>query len=108
MSKQPEQIVEEQLVAKLQRFGYGFVVFILFKSLKTNIIKILTLKMFTEFKKGITFVITVLATLKSERAAYQGEAFAFIGFLKNINNTSYASSVCSESILRGSFFYSHF
>ncbi len=75
MAKQPEQIVEEQLVAqsKASRFG----VFNHFKSLKINSIKNLTLKMFTEFKKGITFVTTVLATLKFERTAYQGESFAF-------------------------------
>jgi len=36
--------------------------------------------MFTEFEKGITFIPIVLATLKSERTAYQGESFAFIEF----------------------------
>lgn len=41
--------------------------------------------MFTEFKKGSSFVLTVLATLKFERAAYQGESFAFIGFSRENN-----------------------
>ena len=41
--------------------------------------------MFTGFKKGINFASTVLATLKSERIAYQGESFAFIGFPRHIN-----------------------
>jgi len=70
MAKQPEQIVEEQLVArsKCSRFG----VFNLFKSLKNNSIKNLTLKMFTEFKKGITFVTTVpvLHTVRSASGSF--------------------------------------
>jgi hypothetical protein len=37
-----------------------------------------------EYKKDIIFVSTVLATLKSEKTAYQGESFAFIGFLSMI------------------------
>ena len=37
-----------------------------------------------EWKKDIIFVATVLATLKSEKTAYQGESFAFIGFLSMI------------------------
>ncbi len=41
----------------------------------------MTLISVTEFKKGITFESTVLATLKLQRAAYQGESFALIGFL---------------------------
>lgn len=41
--------------------------------------KLVTLKTFGEFKKGINFVLTVLATLKSLKTAYQGESFAFIG-----------------------------
>lgn len=36
--------------------------------------------MHSKFKKDSTFAPTVLATLKSERIAYQGESFAFIGF----------------------------
>jgi len=101
MAKQPEQIVEEQLVArsKCSRFG----VFNLFKSLKINSIKNLTLKMFTEFKKGITFVTTVLATLKFERAAYQGGSFAFIGFFLLINKPPMPLLNFSECTLRGSF-----
>jgi hypothetical protein len=83
MLKQPEQILEEQLVAQLQRLGYGLVCFSLFKSLKTNRIKNLFLKNAYRIQKGVTFASTVLATLKSERTAYQGGSFAFIGFPKN-------------------------
>ena len=36
--------------------------------------------MFLNIKKVITFVPTVLAAPRSERAAYQGESFAFNGF----------------------------
>lgn len=80
MAKQPKQILEEQLLAQIKNMALWTVFFSIIKSLKINNIKILTLKMFTEFKKGITFVATVLATLKFERAAYQGGSFAFIGF----------------------------
>lgn len=59
MAKQPEKILEEQLVA--QSKGSSFGIFNNFKSLKDNRIKNLTLKMFTEFKKGITFAPTVPA-----------------------------------------------
>lgn len=41
--------------------------------------------MFTEFKKIFTFASTVLATLKFERAAYQGESFAKDNSLPNDN-----------------------
>lgn len=59
MSRQPEQILEEQLVSQCKSLAFGSLVFRMIKSLKNNIIKNLTLKMFTEFKKGVTFVSTV-------------------------------------------------
>lgn len=40
----------------------------------------MTFRNFVASKKYSTFVLTVLATLKFERAAYQGESFAFIEF----------------------------
>ena len=40
----------------------------------------MTFRNFVASKKYSTFVLTVLATLKFERAAYQGESFAFIGY----------------------------
>jgi hypothetical protein len=42
--------------------------------------------MFIEIKKVIKFAPTVLATPRSERAAYQGESFAFKGF-SNLTKT---------------------
>lgn len=101
MSKQSEQTVEEQLVA--QSKGSRFGVLNLFKSLKINSIKNLTLKMFTKFKKGFTFASTVPATLKFERAAYQGGSFAFIGFFLLINKPPMPLLNFSECTLRGSF-----
>jgi len=77
MAKHPEQLVEEQLVAKSK--GSRFGVFNHFKSLKINSVKNLTLKMFTEFKKGITFASTVPLLLPVRTA--QG-SFFFIGFTK--------------------------
>ena len=77
MAKQPEQILEEQLVTQLQWLGYVFVLFILFKSIKINNIKKNTLKKFIEFKKGVTFASTVPLLLPVRSA--QG-SFFFIGF----------------------------
>ena len=72
MAKQPEQIVEEQLVAQSKAWVVGLVDFTLFKALKIIFIKNLTLKMFTEFKKGITFALTVLAlhTVRSASGSF--------------------------------------
>jgi hypothetical protein len=105
MAKQPKQILEEQLVAQLQMLGYGLIDTIHYKALIISIIGKLNLKMFTEFKKGITFVLTVLATLKSERIAYQGESFAFTGY-HNLTNTP--PMPLSNAHLGGLFFYTPF
>ena len=72
MAKQPEQILEEQLVAQSKALSFGLVVFSMPKSVKINVIKNLTLKMFTEFKKGITFVSTVpaLHTVRSASGSF--------------------------------------
>jgi hypothetical protein len=43
-------------------------------------IKKLLSKLFLGLKKVITFALTVLATQRSERAAYQGESFVFLVF----------------------------
>lgn len=40
---------------------------------------------FQKWKIRFTFAATVLATLTSERIAYQGESFAFTGFLLILN-----------------------
>ena len=58
MNKQPEQTINELL--------------------ETKIVSYLYLKKFADSIVAYTFAPTVLATLKSERAAYQGESFAFI------------------------------
>lgn len=105
MSKQSEQILEEQLVAKSKGLAFVLATFNLFKALKINSIKNLTIKMFTEFKKGITFASTVLATLKSERAAYQGESFAFIGFRQYNNTPPLPLLTIQKAHLGGLFFY---
>lgn len=60
--------------------------------------------MYTEFKKDSTFAPTVLATLKSVRTAYQGEAFAFIGFPNHIHTPPLYLLNHSVSLL-GRFFY---
>jgi hypothetical protein len=72
MTKQPEQISEEQLVAQLQRLGYGLMDLNLLKTSQINIIKSLTLKMFTEFKKGVTFVpiVPALHTVRSASGSF--------------------------------------
>lgn len=44
--------------------------------------------MFIKSKYNFTFASTVLATHKSERIAYQGESFAFIGFYHQYNTPS--------------------
>jgi hypothetical protein len=108
MAKQPEQILEEQLVAQLQKLGYGLCYFSTFKTFKINNIKNLTLKMFAAFKKEITFAPTVLATLKSERSAYQGESFAFIGFPQYNNTPPLPHLQFQKAHLGGLFFYSQF
>lgn len=64
------------------------------------------LKMFTEFKKSITFAPTVLATLQFERTAYQGGSFAFIEFHSNNITPFMTLLTIQKSILRGHFFYS--
>jgi hypothetical protein len=76
MASQPEQIVEEQLVAPNIAFVYIYSIKLLFKPSNSKIFLQISLKKFTEFKKGITFAPTVLATLKSKKTAYQGESFA--------------------------------
>ena len=85
MAKQSELILEEEFVAQSKAWLVSSVDFNQLKALKINSIKNLTLKMFTEFKKGITFAATVLATLKSVRTAYQGESYAFIGIFQPMN-----------------------
>jgi hypothetical protein len=102
---QPEQLLEEQLVAQIKVLAIGLVCFIKFKTLKINSIKNLTLKMFTEFKKGVTFVPTVLATLQFERTAYQGGSFAFIGFYRNNNTPPMPLLTIQKAHLGGLFFY---
>ena len=59
--------------------------------------------MLTEFTKGITFTSTVLATLKFERTAYQGESFAFIGFPQYLIQLLYSSAFL-KSTLKGIFY----
>jgi len=76
MAKQPEQILEEQLVA--QSKGSRFGVLNLFKSLKSNAIKNLILKMFTEFKKGITFESTVPLLLPVEQLTGRSSSKVFL------------------------------
>jgi hypothetical protein len=83
MATQAEQIIEQQLVGLLHKSGNDLEPFSALILLTFNIFENLSLKMITEFKKDISFALTVLATLKSERAAYQGESFAFIGSTKN-------------------------
>lgn len=78
MAKQPEQILDEQLIAQIFNLGWSTAIFFRFRSIKINSIKNLTVKMFTEFKKDINFVSTVLATLKSERVAYQDESYSTV------------------------------
>ena len=72
MSRQSEQILEEQLVAQSKGFALCLTVYFLFKSLKINDIKNLTSKMLTEFKKGITFTSTVpaLHTVRSANGSF--------------------------------------
>jgi hypothetical protein len=77
MAKQPEQILEEQLVAQINAFAFDLNGYFLCKILKVNIFKNIVLKMFTGFKKGITFVPTVPLLLPVRTA--QG-SFFFIGF----------------------------
>lgn len=62
----------------------------------------LTLKMFTEFKNSSTFAVTVLATLRFAKTAYQGESFAFTGY-RNLTNTP--SMPLYNAHLGGLFFY---
>ncbi len=60
MAKQPEQFLEEELVNQPQKMGSSKVTLSLFKHLKFSCFKNLTLNMYTDFKKGITFVQSVL------------------------------------------------
>ncbi len=59
-----------------------------------------TLKNFSLLQNCTMFASTVLATLKPERDAYQGESFAFIGFPLQINTPSMPLLIGSESTLR--------
>ena len=52
---------------------------------KTINIKKFISKFISGLKKDIIFVLTVLATQRSERAAYQGESFVFYSIPPNIN-----------------------
>ena len=61
--------------------------------------------MFTEFKKGVTFISTVLATLQFERTAYQGGSFAFIGFHGISNKPPMPLLTIRKAHLGGLFFY---
>ena len=72
MAKQPEQILEEQLVAQLQKLGYGLVCFRLYKLLIFRLFGNLILKIFTESKKGVTLVSTVpaLHTVRSASGSF--------------------------------------
>lgn len=108
MAKQPEQILKEQLLPQLQTLGNVLWYFSSFKTFKITNIKNLSLKMYTEFKKGSTFAPTVLATLKSERAAYQGESFAFIGLTQYNNTPPLPLLQVQKAHLGGLFFYSQF
>ena len=104
MAKHPQQIVEEQLVAQMQKLCNCFAAKYLSNSLKVSGFENLILKLFTKIKKGITFVPTVLATLPV-RTASQGEAFAFIRvpFLYN-----YTSHVFFKSSSGGFFINQHY
>ncbi len=72
MAKQPEQILEEQLVAQLQRLGYGLASYSFIKSLNFNIFKNFNLKMVPKTKKDITFASTVpaLHTVRSASGSF--------------------------------------
>jgi hypothetical protein len=59
MTKQPEQILEEQLVAQIKAWDVYLADVKPFNILKTSNIKNLILKMFTELKKGVTLAPTV-------------------------------------------------
>jgi hypothetical protein len=72
------------------------------KAVKTRVFKNLSLKMFTEFKNSSTFAVTVLATLRFAKTAYQGESFAFTGY-RNLTNTP--SMPLYNAHLGGLFFY---
>lgn len=60
-----------------------------------------SIKSIAQIHNCVTFASTVLATHKSERIAYQGESFAFIGF-NNQNNTP--SMPLCDAHLEGFFF----
>jgi hypothetical protein len=77
MAKQPEQILEEQLIAQLQKLGYIEVALSLIKYLKISDFKNLTSNIYTYFKKGITFVQTFL-DLYTVRSKIRSSSFESI------------------------------
>jgi hypothetical protein len=107
MSKQPELILEEQLVEQLQKLNYGLVLIRDEKELIKQMHCQSTVKKFkemlTESKNSITFAPTVLATHKPARVAYQGESFAFIGFYHRNNTPPMPLLIQLECTLRGFF-----
>ena len=72
MAKQPEQILEEEFETLSRAWLVSLVDFNQLKALKINRIKNLTLKMFTEYKKGITFASTVpvLLPIRTARGSF--------------------------------------
>jgi hypothetical protein len=95
MAKQPEQILEEQLVAQLQRLCYGLAQFHYHKSLTINSFNNLILKMFTKFKKDITFIPTVPLLLPVRTA--QG-SFFLIGFVTKLIHLFCLSLMHTEGV----------
>jgi len=69
MAKQPIQIVEEQLVAPNIALVYIYSIKLLFKPSNSKIFLQISLKKFTEFKKGSIFAPTV-PVLLPVRSAY--------------------------------------
>ncbi len=74
---QPEQILEEQLVVQLQKVGHVEVTLSPIKNLKISDFKNLTLNMYIVFKKGITFVQSVL-DLYTVRPEFRSSSFESI------------------------------
>jgi hypothetical protein len=77
MAMQPEQILEEQLVVQLQKVGHVEVTLSPIKNLKISDFKNLTLNMYIVFKKGITFVQSVL-DLYTVRPEFRSSSFESI------------------------------
>lgn len=95
MAKQSEQILEEEFVAQSKAWLVILVNFNQLKALKINRIKNLTLKMFTKYKKGITFASTVPLLLPVRTA--QG-SFFFIGFAINLIHLFCLTLVNSDGV----------